>query len=114
MRIDDGKAGFEDGLAYFNVDGKLCHSAFDSMAYYRSKLVVALDAGFARATSVAEFGAGLGRNLLFLKKAMPHLTLPLLGPCLFALACATAQPMASERQPDYWAGRQRPARLANI
>ena len=66
--------GFEDGLAYFNVDGKLCHSAFDSMAYYRSKLVVALDAGFARATSVAEFGAGLGRNLLFLKKAMPHLT----------------------------------------
>jgi hypothetical protein len=34
---------------------------------------------------------------------MPHLTLPLLGPCLFALACATAQPMASERQPDYWA-----------
>ncbi len=67
--------GVEDRPAYFSIDGRLCHAGFDSMAYYRSWLTGALKTSFGAAESVTEFGAGLGRNILFLKSAMPHLAM---------------------------------------
>jgi hypothetical protein len=63
--------GVEDQLAYYNVDGELCYQAFDSAGFYRRTLLDALRRHFPQARSVTEFGAGVGRNLLFLKREIP-------------------------------------------
>jgi hypothetical protein len=65
--------GFDDGARYYNVEGRLEFRDFDSSAYYRLRLLETLDAHFPDARSVTEYGSGLGRNLLFLKRARPHL-----------------------------------------
>jgi SAM-dependent methyltransferase len=66
-------SGVEDAPSYYNVDGKLAHEAFDSLGYYRNVLSGALRRYFPSAHSVSEFGCGLGRNLLFLKRQLPEL-----------------------------------------
>jgi len=63
--------GFEDGAEYCNVDGKLKYEAFDSLAYNRNKILETLRREFPGARSVAEFGSGVGRNLLFLRRQLP-------------------------------------------
>ncbi len=63
--------GIEDQPAYYNVDGALSYEAFDSAGYYRRMLLDALRRHFPQARSVTEFGAGVGRNVLFLKREMP-------------------------------------------
>jgi hypothetical protein len=65
--------GVEDGPRFCNVEGRLEYQAFDSMGYYRGALLRAIERHFPQARSVTEFGAGLGRNLLFLKRARPAL-----------------------------------------
>jgi SAM-dependent methyltransferase len=63
--------GLEDGAEYCNVDGKLKYEAFDSLSYNRYKILETLKREFPEARSVAEFGSGVGRNLLFLKQQLP-------------------------------------------
>jgi hypothetical protein len=63
--------GVEDQPAYYNVAGELCYEAFDSADYYRRMLLDALRRFFPKARSVTEFGAGVGRNVLFLKREEP-------------------------------------------
>jgi hypothetical protein len=58
---------------FFSVNGKLEYSSFDFGSFYRNSLLGALRTGFPAARSVTEFGAGVGRNLLFLKSEMPNL-----------------------------------------
>lgn len=58
---------------WFNVDGALFHGRYNASQYYRARLRWALDTHFKDATSATEYGAGLGRNLLFLKSLYPHL-----------------------------------------
>jgi hypothetical protein len=65
--------GLEPATRFFNVDGKLRHISFDSTDYYRGTLLDALTRNFPRATSITEFGSGVGRNLLFLKNRLPNL-----------------------------------------
>jgi hypothetical protein len=64
--------GLEDQPAYYNVDGQLSYEAFDSAGYYRRILLDALRRHFPQARSVTEFGAGVGRNVLFLKHEAPE------------------------------------------
>lgn len=64
----DGAAGF------YNVDGQLEYQNFNSADFYRRRLLDALGTYFPEAASITEFGAGVGRNLLFLKRERPDLT----------------------------------------
>lgn len=64
----------EDVPAYYNVEGKVEYSAFDSAGFYRRTLLDCIRRHFPSARSVTEFGCGVGRNLLYLKINMPHLT----------------------------------------
>lgn len=65
--------GVEDQPTFCNVSGKLKFEAFDSINFNRQTILSALKREFSDATSVTEFGCGVGRNLLFLKHQMPHL-----------------------------------------
>lgn len=67
--------GVEDLPAMYNVNGRLSYEAFNSLGYYRDILLDALTRHFPQAKSIAEYGAGLGRNVLFLKQAKPELAL---------------------------------------
>jgi SAM-dependent methyltransferase len=64
---------FEDRPAYCNVNGKLSFQAFDSADYYRRTLLDCIRRHFPKARSVTEFGCGVGRNLLFLKRECPDI-----------------------------------------
>lgn len=63
----------DDAACYFNFEGKLKYGNFDSSHYYRETLVDVLRTHFPGAKSVTEFGAGVGRNLLYLKRRIPAL-----------------------------------------
>jgi SAM-dependent methyltransferase len=65
--------GLEDNAEYCNVSGKLRYQVFDSTGYNRNKILETLRREFPQAQSVTEYGCGVGRNLLFLKQAMPQL-----------------------------------------
>jgi len=65
--------GYEDPPAFCNIDGKLSFQSFDSMGFNRLQLLQALKRNFPNAKSITEYGCGVGRNLLFLKKHLPHL-----------------------------------------
>jgi hypothetical protein len=65
--------GVDDLPAMCNVDGRLSYQAFDSLGYYREVLLDALTRHFPEAKSITEYGAGLGRNLMFLKQVIPDL-----------------------------------------
>ena len=65
--------GVEDVPAYYNVDGKVSYQSFDSSGYYRKSLLSAIRRNFPHARSITEYGCGVGRNLLFLKRELPDL-----------------------------------------
>ena len=65
--------GVEDQPSYCNVSGELRYEAFDSIGFNRQTILDSLQREFPGASSVTEFGCGLGRNVLFLKRAMPQL-----------------------------------------
>lgn len=64
--------GVEDGPGFYNVNGKLSYECFDSVNFYRQQLFGAIQNYFPKARSITEFGAGVGRNLLFLKRELPE------------------------------------------
>ena len=63
--------GLDGTAAFYNIDGKLSYEEFNSTEYYRVCLIEALKRHFPSAKSVTEFGSGVGRNVLFLKNALP-------------------------------------------
>jgi len=65
--------GIEDVPAYYNVEGKLSFQAFDSAGYYRKTMLDCVRRRFPQARSITEFGCGVGRNLLFMKRERPDL-----------------------------------------
>jgi len=65
--------GIEDAPFFHSDRGRLRLGAFDSAVYYRERLLEALGRHFPEAASVTEYGAGLGRNVLFLKSRLPAL-----------------------------------------
>lgn len=67
--------GVDDVPRYCRRDGVIEHSGFNSARFYREALLAAMVRHFPAATSVAEFGSGLGRNLLHLKRVLPELSL---------------------------------------
>lgn len=66
--------GVEDQASPSNVNGRLTTGAFDSGAYYRQVLIDAIHRYFPAARSFAEFGSGVGRNLIAVKQAIPEAT----------------------------------------
>ena len=64
--------GMEDVPSFCQVDGKMVYKKFDSGEFNKQKLFQTLQRDFPTATSVTEYGCGIGRNLLFLKQQMPH------------------------------------------
>jgi hypothetical protein len=65
--------GVEGVPAFYNVEGKLSYQEFDSVGYYRKTMLACIREHFPRARSITEFGCGVGRNLLFLKRELPQL-----------------------------------------
>lgn len=65
--------GWEDVPDFYNVQGRLSYEAFDSAGYYRRTLLEAVRKHFPQARSVTEYGSGVGRNLLYLKREMPQI-----------------------------------------
>jgi hypothetical protein len=65
--------GVDDTPHYCSVDARLRFASFDSMTFYRSQLTRALRTYFPQARSITEYGSGLGRNLLVLKRDQPEL-----------------------------------------
>ena len=66
--------GVEGVAGYYNIDGRLVYRDFDSSNFYRTLLADAIRRLFPNFKSITEFGCGVGRNLLFLKKEFPHAT----------------------------------------
>jgi SAM-dependent methyltransferase len=65
-----------DGIPqYCNLDGEFTKAAFDSSDFYRKTFLAAFDKNFPNAKSVAEFGCGVGRNLIYLHLKHPELKL---------------------------------------
>ena len=65
--------GHDDSEGYANIAGRLERASFDSSRFNRQKILQALQTFFPQTTSITEYGCGIGRNLLFLKRALPHL-----------------------------------------
>jgi hypothetical protein len=65
--------GLEDLPDNHNYHGSLKRGVFDSGTYYRLKLSETIKEHFPSAKSVTEYGCGVGRNLLYLKKVLPDL-----------------------------------------
>ncbi len=65
--------GVDDEAGFYNGQGKLSWGEFACAEYYRSVLQGLLAKHFPSAQSVTEFGAGVGRNLLYLKEQRPEL-----------------------------------------
>ncbi len=65
--------GIDDRPRHCIRDGHVEYSGFDTVTFYRQSLLATIDKHFPDARSVTEYGSGLGRNLLFIKRARPHL-----------------------------------------
>lgn len=65
--------GVEDVISYCQVSGKVKCESFDSGEFNKRKILTTLQRDFPTAKSVTEYGCGIGRNLLFLKRQLPHL-----------------------------------------
>jgi SAM-dependent methyltransferase len=59
----------------YNVNGKLSYTTFDYSDFYRRTFLKGFEKNFPNALSVAEFGCGVGRNLIYLHLNHPHLKL---------------------------------------
>lgn len=65
--------GVDDVSSFCQVSGKLEYQSFDSGEFNKRKILTTLQREFPDAKSVAEYGCGIGRNLLYLKRQMPHM-----------------------------------------
>ena len=67
--------GFDDKASLVNYNGRLLQVAEDLNRFNREALYGALTEHFPNATSITEYGCGVGRNLLYLKRRLPHLSI---------------------------------------
>lgn len=65
--------GIEDQPILCNIAGKLSFTAYNMPQFNRSALVECINKEFGQISSITEFGSGLGRNLLYIKKCFPHI-----------------------------------------
>lgn len=65
--------GVEDKKSYANINGKLKFQYFNSMDFNRDLLLKTIQRNFPDAQSITEFGCGIGRNLLYIKKHLPYM-----------------------------------------
>ncbi len=65
--------GIEDQPFLCNVDGKMSFTNINMPDFNRRNLVHAMMHDFKNVQSVTEYGSGIGRNLLFIKKHYPHI-----------------------------------------
>ncbi|MFN5837073.1 MAG: hypothetical protein ACK47J_10195 [Pseudanabaena sp.] len=64
----------ENQERFYNIDGKLKYTKFDSGLFYKTKLYENILSHFPNVTSITEYGCGLGRNLLYLKSKCPNVS----------------------------------------
>lgn len=65
--------GFEDRPKYYNLGGRMRRTVFNSGGYFLAQLGEALLTHFPDCRSITEYGCGMGRNLLHLKRRFPDL-----------------------------------------
>lgn len=63
--------GFDDKPSTHVEDGKVRHGAFDTNRYWIDEIEQTIRQHFPKAKSITEYGCGVGRNLLRLKKRNP-------------------------------------------
>ena len=64
--------GIDNQQTFHNLSGKLTYGTFDSNNYNRKLILETILKNFPDVKSITEYGCGLGRNLLFLKKHLPN------------------------------------------
>ncbi len=64
--------GVEDQPDFYNISGNLVLESFDSNDHNRKIILETIRHEFPNAKSITEFGCGLGRNLLYIKKNFPQ------------------------------------------
>jgi len=65
--------GFDDAPTTHLFKGKLRHSGFDTNRYWIDEIEQTIRERFPEATSITEYGCGVGRNLLALKNRFPEM-----------------------------------------
>lgn len=65
--------GYEDKPIICNVDGKMSFANTNMPEFNRKQLMQAVQQDFKNITSITEYGSGIGRNLLYIKKHYPHI-----------------------------------------
>ena len=64
-----------DNPRYYNIDGQFIKKIFHSNEFYRHILLQTFEDTYSQATSVAEFGCGVGLNLIYVHMHHPHVKL---------------------------------------
>ncbi len=65
--------GIDNQKSFHNLEGKLNYGTFDSNNFNRRLILESIQKYFPEAKSITEYGCGLGRNLLYLKKFLPNI-----------------------------------------
>jgi tRNA G46 methylase TrmB len=72
--LDEWLNDNDNTSSFYNVNGEYSNQVFDSTDFYRKTALDALETYYPKARSVAEFGCGVGRNLIYLHLKHPELT----------------------------------------
>ncbi len=73
--VEEWLADDDDIERYYNINRKFAKQVFDSSEFYRTICLEAVTKYYSTAKSIAEFGSGVGRNLVYLHLHYPHLKL---------------------------------------
>lgn len=65
--------GFDDAPSTHVRDGKVIHGGFDTNRYWIDEIEHTIREQFPNARSITEYGCGVGRNLLAIKKRFPEM-----------------------------------------
>ncbi|MBN9287344.1 MAG: hypothetical protein BGO43_15745 [Gammaproteobacteria bacterium 39-13] len=65
--------GIEDQPIICNINGKMCFTSYNMPEFNRQSILRTMKNEFDQISSITEFGSGLGRNLLYIKKLFPHI-----------------------------------------
>ena len=64
--------GFDDQPHAYHIDGRIRYTVFDHTAFEIDTIASWIEEHFPNARSITEYGCGVGRNMLAMKRRFPH------------------------------------------
>ena len=64
--------GFDDLPHAYHIDGRIRYTVFDHTAFEIDTIAAWIEEHFPNARSITEYGCGVGRNMLAMKRRFPH------------------------------------------